>query len=136
MICAQPRRALECRPSLFMRGVPTRPADVGRRQFRPRTRISLTRARTRRCTRRRRRKKHASTRRRSKQDSRGSRDVHTVRTWTRKCDEIVRKAVESLRRRGESRETVPSEDSVGVSRYASCYFKGDSSEDLVGTQVE
>lgn len=49
--------ALECRPSLFMRGVPTRPADVGRRQFRPRIRIGLARTRTRRCTRRRRRKK-------------------------------------------------------------------------------
>lgn len=38
-----------------MRGVPTRPADVGRRQFRPR--IGLVRARKRCCARRRRRKK-------------------------------------------------------------------------------
>ena len=45
--------ALECRPSLFMRGVPTRPADLGRRQFRPRPRIARTRC----CARRRRRKK-------------------------------------------------------------------------------
>lgn len=49
--------ALECRPSLFMRGVPTRPADLGRRQFRPRIRIGLARARTRCSARRRRRKK-------------------------------------------------------------------------------
>lgn len=53
--------ALECRPSLFMRGVPTRPADVGRRQFRPR--IGLVRARKRCCARRRRRKKSRGGRR-------------------------------------------------------------------------
>lgn len=45
-----------------MRGVPTRPADVGRRQFRPR--IGLVRARKRCCARRRRRKKSRGGRRR------------------------------------------------------------------------